>query len=192
MTMTEPTTTRVGGFVDAELIRAACACASTDKTRPMLTSVAFTLNGDRFDVQATDSHVAFWSGDVPADEGHILIDAKELGAFLRSARAKGLVGIKVEDGRMTLTTGRTPDQVTLAVLDASFPRLKGLVSPTEQEVGAIGLGTATMSKVIATAKALNLDAYKVSFRGRGTGPHASTVAPTIPHNAGSHGADCTH
>lgn len=168
MTMTEtPTATKVAGFADAGLIRAACACASTDRSRaPALLCVAFTLHHDRFEVQATDSHVAFWSGETPADGGHLLVDGRDLAAALRTAKAKGLVALTFEHGICTVSTGDiTTSLASLATVDAAFPRLAGLIPTGTQELATIGLGIATTAKVIAAAKAVGVDTYSATFNG---------------------------
>lgn len=148
-------TQTIAGTVDVAMLHGAIACASSDRTRaPALLCVAFVADGDRFDVQATDSHVAFWTGDKPADSGHLLVEAKALAGALKALGVKPgtILVASFADGQVTLTAG--PGTFTLPVLDASFPRLEHVIPTASTELASIVLGPKVLAKVIAAAKAV--------------------------------------
>lgn len=161
--MTTIETTTTAALVDITTLKAVCIAASTDQARPALSAVAFTVNDDRWALQATDSHVAVWTGDAPAADGHHLVSAKALTGAVRTVGAKrGLVSVAFSDLGCTITG---PDgALTLSTIPADFPRLDRLVSSNVAATETIGFTDLTMGKVCAITKLVGAG-FALSFDG---------------------------
>lgn len=160
MTMTEiEPSTMVGAFIDVATLKAVAVAASADQARPTLCCVAFVADGDRWQVQATDSYVAAWTGESPADAGHHLVNAKALLGAIKTVgpfRFEPLVAIQFEgDECVVLGPGGT---VKLRKEEGQYPRLGQIVDGLKEgTTSRIGFTPITMGKVSAVANLLGKD-----------------------------------
>ncbi|MDX1934360.1 MAG: DNA polymerase III subunit beta [Capsulimonadales bacterium] len=118
----------LSGELLRDMIRHVLFAVSTDETRPILTGVLLSYNGDILKMVATDTHrLAVRTAKIPGGDGNAtaIVPARAMNELLRLAGDEDTITISLAAGQCRIEVGKTT--MVTRLLEGQFPNYERVI-----------------------------------------------------------------